>query len=165
MAQRRLVVGILVGLLILSVVSAWNASAQQDAWTQGYLIGRLSAGGDSNSAAALIPFLYPGFRGGFGRAPFGFIFPLLFLVLGVILVSRFLRFRAWRHWGRPGAEPWAFPGPGSHPWGSERGPEAPQAEPWGQREYQSRPPGAQTAPRAQAEPDPSGSEPSPTSYV
>lgn len=165
MAQRRLVFGILVGLLILGVLSAWNASAQQDAWTQGYLIGRLSAGGESNSTAALIPFLYPGFQGGFSRAPFGFIFPLLFLVLGVILISRFLRFRAWRYGGGPEGGQWAFSGPRSHPWGDERGPEAPQAEPWGQREYQPRPPSAQTAPRAKAEPGPSGSEPSPTSYT
>ena len=163
MDQRRLVIGIVVGLLVLGLLGAWSASAQQDAWTQGYLLGRLSSSSEGGGAAGLAPYLYPGLAGGFGRprfGPFGFIFPLLFLGLGVFLVSRFFRIWAWRHHGPP----WGYPGPGRRPWGGERGSEGQFGPPWARPEG-PQPPTSEPAPQTRPEPGPPSQQPGPTSYV
>lgn len=160
MDQRRLVIGIVAGLLVLGLLGAWSASAQQDAWTQGYLLGRLSSSGESGGAGALAPYLYPGLAGGFGRprfGPFGFIFPLLGLGLVFLIVSRFFRIAAWRHGGS-----WGHPG--GRPWGGERGPEGRFGPPWARPES-SAPPTSEPAPQTRPEPGPAGQQPGPTSYV
>ena len=65
MFPRRILIVGLVALVILGLVLSGNAAQQREAWTQGFLVGRLSAGSSgSGSAAPLPPEVYPGLARG-----------------------------------------------------------------------------------------------------
>ena len=90
MFGRRWIGLAVAALLIVVVFSAAGASAQRNAWTQGYMAGRLSAGTDG--AAALAPYmmmpgspLSPGY-GGFGGGSGGLVIGLGLLALGFLIV-------------------------------------------------------------------------------
>jgi hypothetical protein len=90
MAGRRWIGLALVALLVIVIISTVGGSAQQNAWMQGYMAGRLSAGGDSG--AALAPYVMPGSPfmpryGGFGHS-FGLFIGLGFLALGFFALTR-----------------------------------------------------------------------------
>jgi hypothetical protein len=69
--RRFLIVGV-AAIVILGLVLTGSAAHQRDAWTQGYLVGRLSAGGSGSGAAApLPPEVYPGLGGGYGYGAYG----------------------------------------------------------------------------------------------
>ncbi len=111
MFPRRFMMIAAVALLLFVFVFAVVPNAQHDAWTQGYLVGRLSGGSAaSSSTAPLPPYVYPGDMGyaGPNYGPhFGGIGFILLLVLGFFLVTRFARcmsWHAWQHWGGPEGE-------------------------------------------------------------
>jgi hypothetical protein len=121
MFPRRILIAGLVALVILGLVVSGNAAQQREAWTQGFLVGRLSAGSSgSGSAAPLPPEVYPGLAGGYGAygyggygagphfGGFGFLLLIGLGLLFFMFAGRFLRHNAWRHhggWGPYGGGP------------------------------------------------------------
>ncbi len=114
---RFILIGI-AAVVVLALIFGAVSNNQRDAWTQGYLVGRLTAvEGDSALApvGAIAPYAYayPQRGPGFG----GFLF-LLLAIGGVIFIgSRFARMAQWRAWaaqqgmtpeGQPNA-PWGGP--------------------------------------------------------
>ncbi len=89
MFGRRWIGLAVAALLVIVVISAANGSAQQNAWMQGYMAGRLSAGSDGG-AAALAPYMMPGgaFGPHFGGAAPGLLLGLGFLALGFFALTR-----------------------------------------------------------------------------
>jgi hypothetical protein len=90
MFGRRWIGFALMALLVIVVISTLGGSAQQNAWMQGYMAGRLSAGTDG--AVALAPYMIPGSPfmpryGGFGHG-IGLFIGLGFLALGVFALTR-----------------------------------------------------------------------------
>ena len=126
MFQRRFMFVALVGLIVLVLLFGAVSAGQRDAWTQGYMMGRLSAGTDgANSAAPLLPYMY---GGQFGLHPFFGGFGLLLLIGGLFLffgVARCFRFHAWGMHGGP----WAHGPEGQAPSDQQ------QARGWGRRGY------------------------------
>ncbi len=84
-------------LVIIGLLMAGGQALQQNAWTQGYLIGRLTATSADGAAAAapLVPYGYgygyPSRGPGFG----GFLFLLLGAGAIFFFFSRAARWRAW----------------------------------------------------------------------
>ncbi len=143
MFPRRLIFVGLAALLVIGLLMANNSAAQRDAWTQGYLVGRLSAGSaGTGNAAPLPPYAYPGAYPGYDGA-WGYPGPhhggfgaILLVGLGLLFffgISRF--FRGW-HGGRPGEGPhgsWGMHGHGRRwwhdtPWPDAEGQEQPSQE-------------------------------------
>jgi hypothetical protein len=112
---RFLLAGVL-ALVVLALLFGAVTNGQRDAWTQGYLVGRLSAveGEAALAPAGLLPYAaysLPQRGPGFGS--------LLFLLLGVGAVifigSRFARMAQWRAWAaQQGISPESYP---HAPWG------------------------------------------------
>jgi hypothetical protein len=75
-------------LLMLGLIFAFGAaSARQQAWMQGYMMGQMAADGGSQSVAPLMPYLaygggHMGWGGGFG-SPFLFFGGILLVFLGL----------------------------------------------------------------------------------
>ncbi len=105
MFPRRLVIGVVVGLLVLGLLMTGISSMQRDAWMQGYLLGRLSTGSDGGTTGQLLPYLYPGY-GGPHFGGFGFIFFLGLLFLLFVGLRHFFRYQAWHQQGGPEGGPW-----------------------------------------------------------
>ena len=133
MFPRRFLIAGAVALVILGLVLSGNAAQQRDAWTQGFLVGRLSAGtSDSGSAAPLPPQVYPGMGGGYGPyggygwggyggAHFGGFGLLLLIGLGFVffmVAGRIFRRCAGGGWGHHGY--WRGPYGGNPPGGQSR---------------------------------------------
>jgi hypothetical protein len=130
---RFLLIGV-AAVVVLALIFGAVSNNQRDAWTQGYLVGRLTAvegEGALASAGALLPYAYgyPSRGPGFG----GFFFLLLGIGAVLFIGSRFARMAQWRAWaaqqgltpegqGQPGA-PWGGPpmgwGCGHHRQGQE----------------------------------------------
>jgi hypothetical protein len=105
MFGRRWIGLALVALLIIVVISTLGGHAQQNAWMQGYMAGRLSAGSDG--AAALAPYMMPGgmFGYGGGTGPgIGLFVGFGFLALGFFALTRGRGHH--RHW-QARREEWA----------------------------------------------------------
>ncbi|HAJ35903.1 MAG TPA: hypothetical protein DCL15_09435 [Chloroflexi bacterium] len=112
---RFLLAGVL-ALVVLALIFGAVTNGQRDAWTQGYLVGRLTAveGEGALAATGLLPYAAYGFpqRGpGFGG--------LVFLLLGIgalaFIGSRFAHMAQWRAWAaRQGMTPESYP---NAPWG------------------------------------------------
>lgn len=181
MDPRRFLIGGVVALLVLfGIFGAVNSSAKQDAYMQGYLMGRLSASGEG-ATGPVAPFMVPGYGypGGFGGPrfggnPFGFIFPLLFFGLVLFGLSRLFRFAAWRRWGGPRGYGPGGPWGGPHGWHGQPQPPAGgggegQPQPgWGPWGWQGQtPPGWGQAPGAAPKSDDPAAEDRPrnASYV
>ena len=143
---RFLLIGI-AAVVVLALIFGAVSNNQRDAWTQGYLIGRLTAvEGDAALApvGAIAPYAYayPQRGPGFG----GFLF-LLLGIGGVLFIgSRFARMAQWRAWAaQQGMTP-------------EGQPNAPCGGPpmgWGCGGHHQR---QQQAPPAQGEAQPSAAE-------
>jgi hypothetical protein len=97
MMQRRFPVALVVLIVIVLLVLGGNA-LRQAAWRDGYMMGRLAAGGE---AGAALPYGYPGFPGYSPFSGWGTLLVLLFLGLLAFGVLRHVRHRAWRMAGGP----------------------------------------------------------------
>jgi hypothetical protein len=116
MVRGRLILAGVLALVVLALIFGAVSNGQRDAWTQGYLVGRLTAveGEGALATAGLLPYAAYGMppRGpGFGS--------FLFLLLGIGAVffigSRFARMAQWRAWAaQQGVTPAGQPTP---PWG------------------------------------------------
>jgi hypothetical protein len=97
--------------MLLGLIFAGSAAtAQRQAWMQGYMMGQMAGGTGSQQAAPILPYLYGGqagpWSGGFGSGS-----PLL-LIGGILLLFIGLRFLfdgpGRRHGGsQPGGTEWA----------------------------------------------------------
>jgi hypothetical protein len=89
MVGRRWIGFALAALLIIVVISTVGGQTRQNAWMQGYMAGRLSAGSDGG--AALAPYMMPGgpfgYGGGFGHG-IGLFIGLGFLAFGFFALTR-----------------------------------------------------------------------------
>jgi hypothetical protein len=139
MHGKRFLVPALAGLLVIVLLFSGVSAMQRNAWSQGYMLGRLSTGADAGAVAPLMPYGYSSghsFGGGFGLV---IGIGLLLLLLGA---GRAFHGRPWAMHGGPhgmDAEAWqrmaqahaerhARHGRHGPPWCWDRE-EAPQAEP------------------------------------
>lgn len=108
---------IVTGLLIVS-----GLAIHRSGWSQGYVMGRLSAEGGGGAVAPNVPYGYPGRP--FGLLPFlggaGSLLIVGSLFLLLVVIGRLFHLRAWKMAGGPKAAHWArhwrrFHGPVS-PW-------------------------------------------------
>lgn len=116
MVRGRFILAGVLALVVLALIFGAVSNGQRDAWTQGYLVGRLTAveGEGALATAGLLPYAAYGLpqRGpGFGG--------ILFLLLGAgaifFIGSRFARMAQWRAWAaQQGITPEGQPTP---PWG------------------------------------------------
>ncbi len=134
---RFLLAGVL-ALVVLGLIFGAVSNGQRDAWTQGYLVGRLTAveGADA-LAPALLPqvYGYPQQGPGFG----GFLLLLLGIGAVAFVASRFARMAQWRAWAMQqgmmpegshsdaawGGAPMGWGGPGMGCGRRQRQPDAP----------------------------------------
>jgi hypothetical protein len=116
MYRTRFFLAPLVGLIILGLLIMGGFALQRAAWSQGYIMGQLAAGGEA-PGLAYMPYA-PNFFG-----PFMAIGLLVLLVLAGGFIFRLLTWhgaaRAWMKSGGPKAEEWARrwhkPHAGHHP--------------------------------------------------
>ncbi|MFO7631082.1 MAG: hypothetical protein R6W76_01015 [Caldilinea sp.] len=116
MVRGRFILAGIVVLVVLALIFGAIANGQRDAWTQGYLVGRLTAveGEGALASAGLLPYAaygYPPRGPGFGSVLF------LLLRLGAVFFigSRFVRMAQWRAWAaQQGSTPEGQP---NAPWG------------------------------------------------
>lgn len=116
MFGKRFLVTALVGLLVIALLVGGMSAMQRNAWSQGYMMGRLSTGSDGGAVTPYVPYGYPG-SAYLGGAPFGGGLGLIFL-LGLLFVlflaiGRSFRHRAWAMHGGPDGGP---DGMSDHPW-------------------------------------------------
>ena len=116
MVRGRLILAGVLALVVLALIFGAVSNGQRDAWTQGYLVGRLTAveGDGALATAGLLPYAAYGMppQGpGFG----GFIFLLLGVGAVFFIGSRFARTAQWHAWAaQQGAMPEGQP---AAPWG------------------------------------------------
>jgi hypothetical protein len=114
MSQKRFLAVALAGLIVIGLLIAGGAAIRRSAWTQGYMMGRLTAGADDGAAVpyGVYGFDYPRSHSGF----VSFLCTAGLFVLLLIAVGKFFRFHAWKmaHWGHkppegdwPKGERWA----------------------------------------------------------
>ena len=99
MVRGKFVLIGIAAVVVLALIFGAVSNNQRDAWTQGYLIGRLTAvEGDAALApvGAIAPYAYayPQRGPGFG----GFLFLLLGIGAVLFIGSRFARMAQWRAW-------------------------------------------------------------------
>jgi hypothetical protein len=100
MFGKHFLVKALVGLLVIALLVGGVSASQRDAWTQGYMVGRLSAGSDGGALTPLMPYGYGGYAGPqFGG--FGVILGLGLLVLVLVGVGGAVMHRTWAMHGGP----------------------------------------------------------------
>lgn len=123
MSQKRIPTVALVGLAALIVIGLLimgGSAIYRSGQSQGYMMGRLSAGGGDGAVAPYAPYGlgYPSRH--FSFAPFLCSAGLFVLLL--VGAARFFRFRAWKAAGGPKDERWA-----AHwaEWHRRRGPRPP----------------------------------------
>ena len=126
--RQRVIIVVVGALVALGIIFGLSGAAQRDAWTQGYLVGRLSA--IDGGAAALAPVTggLPQAAGqvygaGWGHRGFGFGGFLGFLFLGGLLffiLGGMRRAMMWRHWAHQQGAPGQPGGPGMG-WGGPQG--------------------------------------------
>ena len=116
MVRGRFILAGVLALVVLALIFGAVSNGQRDAWTQGYLVGRLTAveGEGALAPAGLLPYAAYGFsqRGpGFG----GFLFLLLGIGALLFIGGRFVRMAQWRAWAaQQGITPESHP---NAPWG------------------------------------------------
>lgn len=104
MFGRGFLMKALVGLLVLVLLVSGVSAMQRNAWTQGYMMGRLATGSDGGAVAPVMPYGYPGYAGpSFGG--YGLILGIGLLALLFLGVGRAFRHRAWAMHGGPDGDP------------------------------------------------------------
>ena len=99
----------LAALIVVGLLIAGGTAIHRRGWTQGYVMGRLAAGGEDGAAGPYLPYGYPGRHVGFAPALCG-LGPLLtvgLLLLALVAAGRLFRFRAWKKAAGPEGERWA----------------------------------------------------------
>lgn len=89
---------VLVGLAVIVLLVLGGNMIRQAAWSEGYTMGRLSAGGEAGTA---LPYGYPGFPGYSPFSGWGTVLLLLFLGFLAFAAVRHVRRRNWRMAGGP----------------------------------------------------------------
>jgi len=105
--KRFLVVGV-VALIVVGLLFMAGSAVYRSGWSQGHMMGRLTAGGDDGAGVPYVPY-GPGYSGrGLGVSVCG-AGPLLIagLLLLLFFGIRFSSFRAWKMAGGPEGEHWA----------------------------------------------------------
>ncbi len=107
MFHRRFAGAALTVLILVGLLVAGGSAIHRSGWTQGYMMGRLSAGDEA--AVPFMPYGYPG--RGFGLShSLCCVGPLLtigLLFLLLIMAGKFFRFRAWKLADGPKGKDWA----------------------------------------------------------
>ncbi len=110
MSKTWFVVRALAALIVIGLLIIGGFVIHRIGWSQGYVAGQLAAGSEEGAAAPYAPygFGYPGRYFVFAPFPFG---GGLFLAVGLIIllligIGRFFRFRAWRMAGGPQGQYW-----------------------------------------------------------
>lgn len=104
MFGKHVVFKVLGGLLVIALLAGGVSAAQRNAWTQGYMMGRLATGSDGGVVAPVMPYGYAGYPGTHSGG-FGLIFGLGLLALLFLGVGRTFRHRAWAMHGGPNSAP------------------------------------------------------------
>jgi hypothetical protein len=116
MSQKRfLTVGLAALIIVVCLLVVGGTAIYRGGWSQGYMMGRLAAGGDDGAIAPYALYGYP--RSHFGLSPFlcgAGLFVLLLVVMG-----QFFRFRAWKMVAREG---WPKGGHWAKHWHRHHGP-------------------------------------------
>ena len=86
----------IVGLLVIVLLSVGVSSIQQGAWTQGYMTGLLTAGGDASAVAPLLAYGHGFSPAHAGFSFFGAIFKLGFFFIFFAMMAKFFGFWMWR---------------------------------------------------------------------
>jgi len=106
MFHKRFLAVAVVALIVLGLLFAAGSAIQRSAWSQGYMMGRLAAGGEDGAVAPYA--LYgPGYPGGRSMCGLGPILTVGTLLVLLAVVGKFFRFRAWRKADGPEGERWA----------------------------------------------------------
>jgi len=108
-SHKRFLMVALAALIVVGLLIAGGSAIQRSAWSQGYMMGRLSASGDDGGVVPYAPYGYPGRHVGpssflCGVGPL-FTVGLLFLLL--VGAGKIFHFRAWKEAGGPLGEGWA----------------------------------------------------------
>jgi len=99
MYGKRFLVPAVVGLLAIILVFSGVSAMQRNAWTQGYMMGRLSTSADGSAVAPLIPYGYP------SGPSFGLVLGVGLLILLFLGAARAFHGRMWAmHGGPQGAD-------------------------------------------------------------
>lgn len=104
MYHRRFLGVALTVLIVIGLLIAGGSAIQRGAWTEGYMIGRLSAGGDDGTVIPYAPYGFGYPTRHFGFAPFLCTAGLFVLLL--VMAGKFFRFWAWKQAGGPEGEEW-----------------------------------------------------------
>ncbi len=133
---------VLGALVLIAVVALIGRANTQAAWSQGYMMGRLSAGAEGE---ALLPYML-GYGQPGGHSVLPWVVGGILVILGVAVIGKFLRFGAWHHWRKAGgpehreewAKRWSQHGP-PFPWAWHGPPAGPAegAEPEAQAEEET----------------------------
>jgi len=126
MSHKRFLTAGLALLIIIGVVIMIGSAVYRSGWTQGYMMGSITANGDG--AGAILPYARHGYPGNSFGIP-SFLCSAGFFVLLFIAFAKFFRFRTLKMAGGPKGEHWArhreewFKHHGPMPpwcWGSEK---------------------------------------------
>ena len=108
MSNKRLLILGLAALIVVGLLFIAGSTVYRSGWSQGYMMGRLAAGGDDGAGVPYMPYspAYSGRGLGVSLCCAGplLIAGLLFLLFFGI---RFSSFRAWKMAGGPEGERWA----------------------------------------------------------
>jgi hypothetical protein len=89
-----------IAIVVIALIVMGASAIQRSAWSQGYMMGQLAAGGEEGAVAPYAPY-YPGGRG-FGYYPghhgsfLGGIFKIVMVGFFVFLIFKLLRRHAWK---------------------------------------------------------------------
>lgn len=108
MSHKRFLTAVLAAVLVVGLLIVGGSAIRQSAWSQGYMMGQLAAGGDG-AVAPYAPYGYPGRFFGYSSSLCGVgpLFTLGLLFLLFVVVGKAFRFWAWKKVSGPEGERWA----------------------------------------------------------
>ena len=116
MYPKRFLIWPLVGLLIIGLLVIGGSAHRRNAWTQGYMMGRMAA---ESGDGAVMPYQPYGMGYFYGPSPtrgiWGAVMAVSFGLFSLLIVAKLFRRWAWAaasgnkqgEWGEHGAPPWA----------------------------------------------------------
>ena len=109
MSHKRFPMVALIALMVIGLLVVGGSAIQRSAWSQGYMMGRLSASGDDGGVVPYAPYGYPGRHFDLSSLLCGVgpLFTIGLLLLLLVGVGKMLHFRAWKQAGGPPGEGWA----------------------------------------------------------